>query len=93
MESVTFCPISKPVFENEVLPFLEKRWAAVPVKGVLKDHTIVFHQQLLFPGNVNVKIWVLLIQVVYRHAFNGEGRIQKLPVHSGSLKRWVGEFD
>ena len=53
--SLECCParaIGKPVRENLIEPFLEKRRNGEPVKGIVEHHDIRFSQKLLLLGNI-----------------------------------------
>ncbi len=62
--------ISKSVLQDQVDPFFDNGWGTVPVKGMLPDINVMFKQQILFPVHIDMKIRILLVEVMECNVLN-----------------------
>ena len=83
--------VGPAMFQYQVLPLFEEGWRAIPIKGVLQDDQIMVGQQLLFTGNVDVKIRISLVEIIQGDARQLGQAAQQLAMNARLFQRRMGK--
>jgi hypothetical protein len=91
VKAIPAAAVGKAIFQHQIAPLFLQRRATVPIKRMLKYDDVVVLQQLLLARNVDVKVWIRLVQIVERDAWQVPGRRRQRTIDPRFLDRGMGK--